>query len=89
MLYEVITYNHTSEICIYLDIRTFIGYDVAGYPDSNKILIAPTMEIFKNDSQANYFDGEKNIKEKSGRHESLSASSTGSYKLLSKSYNFV
>ncbi|RIH65100.1 cupin domain-containing protein [Mariniphaga sediminis] len=57
-------YNHTSEVCIFLDVRTFIGYDVAVYPDSNKILIAPTMEIFKNDSQVNYFDGEKDIKEK-------------------------
>ncbi|MFN8254942.1 MAG: cupin domain-containing protein [Bacteroidales bacterium] len=57
-------YNHTSEVCIYLDIRTFIGYDVAGYPDSNKILLAPTMEVFKNDSQVNYFEGETNIKDK-------------------------
>ncbi len=57
-------YNHTSEICIYLDIRTYIGYDVAEYPDSNKIYIAPSREIFNKDSQADYFDGEKNIKDK-------------------------
>ena len=57
-------YNHTSDTCIYLDIRTYIGYDVAGYPDSNKILIAPSMEIYEKDSQVNYFDGEKNIKDK-------------------------
>lgn len=57
-------YNHTDEVCIYLDIRTFTGYDIAGYPDSDKILIAPTMEIFKTGSQVNYFEGEVNIKEK-------------------------
>ena len=27
-------YNHTSAPCIYLDIRTFIGFDVAEYPES-------------------------------------------------------
>ena len=57
-------YNHTGEICIYLDIRTFIGYDIAGYPDSDKILIAPTMEIFRMGSQVKYFEGEENIKER-------------------------
>ena len=57
-------YNHTTETCIYLDIRTYIGYDVAEYPDSNKIFIAPSCEIFNKDSQADYFDGEKNIKDK-------------------------
>ena len=51
-------YNHTTEACIFLDIRTYIGYDIAEYPDSDKILIAPTFEIFKKDSQVKYFDGE-------------------------------
>ena len=57
-------YNHTTETCVYLDIRTYIGYDVAEYPDSNKILIAPSFDVFNKDSQADYFDGETNIKEK-------------------------
>ena len=57
-------YNHTTENCVYLDIRTYIGYDIAEYPDSDKILLAPSFEIFNKDSQANYFDGEKNIIEK-------------------------
>jgi uncharacterized cupin superfamily protein len=58
-------YNHTNEACIYLDIRTYIGYDVAEYPDSNKILLAPTFEIFSNDSKlSSYFEGEENIKDK-------------------------
>lgn len=57
-------YNHTSETCIYLDIRTYIGYDVAEYPDSDKIFIAPSREIFNKGSQTDYFDGERNIKDK-------------------------
>ena len=57
-------YNHTIEICIYLDIRTYLGYDIAEYPDSNKMLIAPLFEIFDKESQVSYFDGEKNIKDK-------------------------
>lgn len=57
-------YNHTNETCIFLDIRTFIGFDVAEYPDSDKIFIAPSREIYSKDSQADYFDGERNVKDK-------------------------
>ena len=57
-------YNHTTETCVYLDIRTFIGYDVCEYPDSNKLLIAPSFEIFNKDSKLKYFDGEENIQDK-------------------------
>jgi uncharacterized cupin superfamily protein len=57
-------YNHTDEPCIYLDIRTYLGYDVCEYPDSDKILIAPTFEIFKKNSQSLYFEGEKDIVDK-------------------------
>ena len=57
-------YNHTAEPCVYLDIRTFIGFDVCEYPDSNKLLIAPSFEIFNKDSRVNYFDGEENIQDK-------------------------
>ena len=57
-------YNHSSEPCTYLDIRTSIGFDVCEYPDSDKILIAPSFEIFKKDAQAAYFEGEKDIFEK-------------------------
>ncbi|MFV0483363.1 MAG: cupin domain-containing protein, partial [Bacteroidales bacterium] len=35
-------YNHTQEPCTYLDIRTFIGHDIAEYPDSDKIFIVPS-----------------------------------------------
>jgi uncharacterized cupin superfamily protein len=57
-------YNHTTETCVYLDIRTYIGYDIAEYPDSDKILLAPSFEIFNKDSKAGYFDGERNIQDK-------------------------
>lgn len=57
-------YNHTTETCVYLDVRSYIGYDIAEYPDSDKILLSPSFEIFNKDSQASYFDGEKNIKGK-------------------------
>lgn len=57
-------YNHTEEPCTYLDIRTFIGFDICEYPDSNKIFLAPSYDIFNKDSKVSYFDGEENIKEK-------------------------
>ena len=57
-------YNHTSEPCTYLDVRTYIGYDVCDYPDSNKMLIAPSFEIFQKDSASSYFDGENNVLDK-------------------------
>ena len=57
-------YNHTTETCVYLDIRTFIGFDVCEYPDSNKLFIAPTYEIFNKNSNVNYFEGEANIQAK-------------------------
>lgn len=57
-------FNHTTETCIYLDIRTYLGYDVAEYPDSNKMLVAPSFEIFDKNSQVHYFEGEENIKDK-------------------------
>lgn len=56
-------YNHTDQPCTYLDVRTFIGYDVCEYPDSGKILLAPSFEIFKSDAQSGYFDGEADIQE--------------------------
>jgi uncharacterized cupin superfamily protein len=57
-------YNHTDKPCIYLDVRTFIGYDVCEYPDSNKLFLVPSNEIFDIKTQLNYFDGEENIQKK-------------------------
>ena len=57
-------YNHTDEPCVYLDVRSFIGHDVCEYPDSDKIFLIPSYEIFDNNSQVGYFDGEENVREK-------------------------
>jgi uncharacterized cupin superfamily protein len=60
-------YNHTETPCVYLDIRTFTGFDVCEYPDSNKINIMQSTEsdkIFDKNSQVNYFDGEETIRDK-------------------------
>ncbi|MCC8034842.1 MAG: cupin domain-containing protein [Rikenellaceae bacterium] len=56
-------HNHTAEPCIYLDVRSFTGQDVCEYPDSGKLLLVPSMEIFKKGSDTGYFDGEENIGE--------------------------
>ncbi|MGE4288529.1 MAG: cupin domain-containing protein [Salinivirgaceae bacterium] len=55
-------FNHSSEPCTYLDVRTFMGYDVCEYPDSGKILLAPAYEIFDKKSQKRLYEGEENIK---------------------------
>jgi uncharacterized cupin superfamily protein len=57
-------FNHSDEACTYLDVRTFLGHDVCEYPDSDKILIAPSFEVFKKESKTAYFEGEENILEK-------------------------
>ena len=57
-------YNHTEDPCVYLDVRTFIGFDVCEYPDSNKINLLPMDEIFDKGAQLNYFDGEENVQDK-------------------------
>ncbi len=57
-------YNHTQEPCLFLDIRTYLGFDLCEYPDSDKLLIAPTMEVFSNGDKVDYFKGEENITEK-------------------------
>jgi uncharacterized cupin superfamily protein len=57
-------FNHGSDPCIYLDVRTFIGYDICEYPDSGKILLAPSYEIFNKEIKLGYFAGEEGISEK-------------------------
>ncbi len=57
-------YNHSSEPCTYLDIRTLFGTDVAEYPDSGKINILPAQEIFDKDAKVGYFKGEDKIRDK-------------------------
>ncbi|MDL2223190.1 cupin domain-containing protein [Bacteroidales bacterium OttesenSCG-928-M11] len=57
-------YNHTDTPCVFLDVRTYIGFDVCEYPDSNKLLLAPTMETFNQNMKTDYFSGEENVVEK-------------------------
>ena len=57
-------FNHGTEPCTYLDVRTFVGFDICEYPDSGKILLAPSHEVFKMESKVDYFEGERNILEK-------------------------
>jgi uncharacterized cupin superfamily protein len=62
-------YNQSEEPCIYLDVRTFTGFDVCEYPDSGKLLIAPSFEIFNKGTEIKYFDGEENPQERWNRLE--------------------
>jgi len=57
-------FNHDTEPCTYLDIRTFIGMDVCEYPDSGKILLAPSLDVYEKEQKVAYFKGEENILEK-------------------------
>lgn len=53
--------NDTQEPCVFLDIRTFDNLDVVDYPDSDRILIAPTMERFRKGAETGLFEGEGNV----------------------------
>ena len=57
-------YNHSDSPCIYLDVRTMIGIDVCDYPDSGKVNILPSRNIFENSSSVDYYKGEENAAEK-------------------------
>lgn len=52
--------NHTDKPCTYLDMRSYIGYDVCEYPDSDKIILVPSGETFCRSEQHAYFEGETN-----------------------------
>jgi uncharacterized cupin superfamily protein len=54
-------YNHNDSPCIYLDVRTTIGIDVCEYPDSGKVNILPTRDIFESSSSVDYYKGEENV----------------------------
>jgi len=57
-------YNHTDSPCIYLDIRSSFGIDVAEYPDSGKIFVSPFREIFEISSKTDYYKGEEDVAKK-------------------------
>jgi len=50
-------FNHAEEPCTYLDVRSYLGYDVCEYPDSEKVLLAPSYEIFSKEAKSSYFEG--------------------------------
>jgi len=54
-------YNHETQPCIYLDIRTTPGIDVTEYPDSGKVNIAPFKMIFEKNTQVDYNKGESDV----------------------------
>lgn len=49
--------------CVYLDIRTTLGLDVCEYPDSGKVNILPTLEVFEKSSKTDYFKGEEAVRD--------------------------
>jgi uncharacterized cupin superfamily protein len=53
-------YNHTGDPCVYLDIRTFDGTDIAEYPDSGKIGTLPGKQFYEKKKASDYFEGEMN-----------------------------
>lgn len=57
-------FNDTNEACVYLDIRTFDGADIAEYPDSGKIGVLPGRQFYDTKKQADYFEGELDIRKK-------------------------
>ncbi|WNS45819.1 cupin domain-containing protein [Paenibacillus sp. MMS20-IR301] len=56
-------YNHTSDPCVYLDLRTNHGIDICEYPDSGKINILPYEEVYLAE-QVDYYEGEEKVAEK-------------------------
>lgn len=56
-------YNHSDSPCTYLDLRTTIGLDVSEYPDSGKINILPSWELYEKHTSVEYNKGEENVRE--------------------------
>ena len=56
-------YNHDTVPCIYLDLRSTIGIDIAEYPDSGKIIISSTKELYEKHTRVEYNKGEENVRE--------------------------
>ena len=56
-------YNHSNSSCTYLDLRTTIGIDISEYPDSGKINILPSWELYEKNTGVEYNKGEENVRE--------------------------
>ncbi len=48
-------YNHTELPCVYLDIRTNMGFDLTEYPDSGKVNVFPFGLTFEKGTQVGLF----------------------------------
>ena len=57
-------YNHTQEVCEYIDLRTEEGIDICEYPDSGKVLFYPPQQIYETKDQVDYYKGEEGVGEK-------------------------
>lgn len=58
-------FNHSSEECTYLDIKSQKDLDVCEYPDSNKInIINDEVNISVKGREVDYFHGEENVRDK-------------------------
>ncbi len=57
-------YNHSDEQFVYIDLRTKANIDVCEYPDSGKINILPTLDIFEKSSKVSYYTGEEDVRDK-------------------------
>ena len=47
---------------VYLDLRTAANVDVCEYPDSGKINILPTIEVFEAKNSVPYYTGEEGVR---------------------------
>jgi uncharacterized cupin superfamily protein len=56
-------YNHSDKPCIYFDLRTTTGIDVAEYPDSGKVNVLPYQMIFEKHALKDYNHGEEHVRE--------------------------
>ena len=56
-------YNHTDSPCVYLDIRTNVGFDLTEYPDSGKVNIFPHKMIFEKQTKVDYNKGEEHVQD--------------------------
>jgi len=54
-------YNHTNQPCKFLDLGAAVELDVCEYPDSGKINILPSQEIYQTDDRVDYYDGEAEV----------------------------
>jgi uncharacterized cupin superfamily protein len=56
-------FNPDSTPLVYLDLGTKNKIDICEYPDTGKMLMLPSKDIFYRGENTQYFEGEENIKE--------------------------